>query len=301
MATGFTEFLDNFVKNHDNRQLLALPLAILAVSLIILLVSFLSSGSPVTLGMEFQGGTQVSLETTDSPAVLKEAFSSYPLIDVRQAGGRVVLEFGVMDNDKQRQLEKDVMSRYSNVEIRQIGPVYGKDLQVQALWALFISFIGMSIVVFLLFRSPVPSFAVILSAFSDITIALAFMKVAGVELSLGTLAALLMLIGYSVDSDILLTNRVLKRRGTIEEKVSRAIETGITMTSTVLVALMAMYVVSTYLYLIIPSFTQIPLLSQISIVLLAGLFADIMNTWLLNTGILRWYAMKPEFKGRYNR
>jgi preprotein translocase subunit SecF len=301
MATGFTEFLDNFVKKHDDRQLLAFPLAILAVSLIILLVSFLSSGSPVTLGMEFQGGTQVSLETTDSPAVLKEAFSSYPLIDARQAGGRVVLDFGVMDNEKQRQLEKDVMSRYSNVEIRQIGPVYGKDLQVQALWAIFISFIGMSIVVFLLFRSPVPSLAVILSAFSDITIALAFMKVAGVELSLGTLAALLMLIGYSVDSDILLTNRVLKRRGTIEEKVSRAIETGVTMTSTVLVALLAMYVVSTYLYLIIPSFTQIPLLSQISIVLLAGLFADIMNTWLLNTGILRWYAMKPEFKGRYNR
>jgi preprotein translocase subunit SecF len=62
-----------------------------------------------------------------------------------------------------------------------------------------------------------------------------------------------------------------------------------------------MYAVSTYLYLIIPSFTQITLLSQISVVLLAGLIADIMNTWLLNTGILRWYAMKPEFKGRYNR
>ncbi|OEU41387.1 preprotein translocase subunit SecF [Methanosarcina sp. Ant1] len=301
MATGFTEFLDNFVKNHDNRQLLAFPLAILAVSLIILLVSFLSSGSPVTLGMEFQGGTQVSLETTDSPDVLKEAFSSYPLIDSRQAGNRVILEFGVMDNEKQRQLEKDVTTRYSNVEIRQIGPIYGQELQVQAIQALIISFIGMAIVVFLLFRSLVPSFAVILSAFSDIMIALAFMNVAGVELSLGTLAALLMLIGYSVDSDILLTNRVLKRRGTVEEKVSRAIETGVTMTSTVLVALLAMYLVSTYLYLILPSFTQIPLLSQISIVLLAGLFADIMNTWLLNTGILRWYVHKPEFKGRYNR
>lgn len=301
MATGFTEFLDNFVKNHDDRQLLAFPLAILAVSLIILLVSFVNSGSPVTLGMEFQGGTQVSLETTDSPDVLKEAFSSYPLIDSRQAGNRVILEFGVMDNEKQRQLEKDVTTRYSNVEIRQIGPIYGQELQVQAIQALIISFIGMAIVVFLLFRSLVPSFAVILSAFSDIMIALAFMNVAGVELSLGTLAALLMLIGYSVDSDILLTNRVLKRRGTVEEKVSRAIETGVTMTSTVLVALLAMYLVSTYLYLILPSFTQIPLLSQISIVLLAGLFADIMNTWLLNTGILRWYVHKPEFKGRYNR
>ncbi len=306
MATGFTELLDNFVTNHDDRQLLALPLTILAVSLIILLYSFVHTGSPVTLGMEFQGGTQISVETTDSPAALKEAYSSYPIMDARQTGSRVIMDFGVMDDAKQRQLEQDIAKEvtskhYSNVQINQVGPIYGQELQAQAIEALIISFIGMAIVVFLLFRTPTPSFAVILSAFSDIMIALAFMKVVGVELSLGTLAALLMLIGYSVDSDILLTNRVLKRRGTVNDKISGAIHTGVTMTSTALVALVVMYVVSTYLYLIVPSFTQITLLSQISIVLIAGLFADIMNTWLLNTGILRWYAMKPEFKGRYNR
>ncbi len=301
MATGLTELLDNFVKNHDDRQLLALPLAVLAVSLVVLLVSYISSGSPVILGMEFQGGTQISVETTDSPATLEKMYSSYPITDVRQAGSRVVMQFGIMDNEQQAQLEKDVMSRYSNVQIQQVGPIYGKDLQSQALKALVISFIGMAIVVFLLFRTFIPSFAVILSAFSDIAIAAAFMRVVGVELSLGTLAALLMLIGYSVDSDILLTNRVIKRRGPVEEKVSRAMHTGITMTTTTLVALAVMYIVSTFSYLVIPSFSQITLLSQISIVLIAGLFADMMNTWLLNTAILRWYVMKPEFKGRYNR
>ncbi|WP_292387254.1 protein translocase subunit SecF [Methanosarcina sp. UBA5] len=302
MATGLTELLDNFVKNHDDRQLLALPLAILAVSLIILLFSFVNSGSPVKLGMEFQGGTQISVETTDSPSVLKETFSSYPITDALQAGSRVIMDFGVMEDKQLVQLEKDIAShKYTNVQIQQIGATYGQDLQKQAAHAVIISFIGMSIIVFLLFRTLVPSFAVILSAFSDIMIAAAFMRVAGIELSLGTLAALLMLIGYSVDSDILLTNRVLKRRGTVQEKVSRAIETGVTMTSTALVALLVMHIVSTYLYLIIPSFAQISLLSQISSVLIAGLIADIMNTWLLNTGILRWYALKPEFRGRYDR
>lgn len=301
MATVLTELLDNFVKNHDNRQLLAIPLAILAVSLVILLVSFMSSGSPVNLGMEFQGGTQISVETADSPAKLEEMYSSYDITDVRQAGSRVVMQFGVMDKEQQRQLENDITSRYSNVQIQQVGPIYGRDLQVQAVRALIISFIGMSLVAFLLFRTLIPSLAIILSAFSDIMIAAAFMKVAGIELSLGTLAALLMLIGYSVDSDILLTNRVLKRRGTIEEKISRAMQTGITMTTTTLAALAVMYIVSTYSYLVIPSFTQITLLSQISIVLIAGLIADMMNTWLLNTGILRWYVSKPELRGRYNR
>ena len=302
MATGLAEILDNFVKSHDDRQLLALPLAILAVSLAILLVSFVSSGSPVKLGMDFQGGTQISIETTDSPAVLEKTYSSYPITDVRQTGSRVIMQFGIMDDEQQRQLEKDITShKYSNVQIQQVGPIYGKTLQVQALEALIISFIGMGIVVFLLFRTFIPSCAVILSAFSDIAIAAAFMRVAGIELSLGTLAALLMLIGYSVDSDILLTNRVIKRRGTVEEKVSKAMHTGITMTTTTLAALVSMYIVSTFSYLVISSFTQITLLSQISIVLIAGLIADMMNTWLLNTGILRWYAMKPEFRGRYNR
>ncbi len=301
MATGLTEFLDNFVKSHDNRQLLAFPLAVLAISLVVLLVSFVSSGSPLILGMEFQGGTQISLETTESPAVLENMYSSYPITDVRQAGSRVIMQFGIMDNEQQRQLEEDVMGRYSNVQIQQVGPVYGQELQVQALQALFISFIGMAIIVFLIFRTLIPSAAVILSAFSDIAIAAAFMRVAGIELSLGTLAALLMLIGYSVDSDILLTNRVLKRRGPVEEKISRAMHTGITMTTTTLAALTAMFIVSTFAYLVVPSFTQITLLSQISIVLIAGLFADMMNTWLLNTGILRWYSLKREFRGRYNR
>lgn len=301
MAKGLAEILDNFVKSHNDRQLLALPLAILAVALIILLVSFVRTGSPVSLGMDFQGGTQISIETTDSPAVLEKMYSSYPLSDVRQTGSRVIMQFGVMDSNQQDKLEKDISSHYSNVQIQQVGPTYGKTLQIQALQALVISFIGMAIVVFLLFRTFVPSFAVILSAFSDIAIAAAFMKVAGIELSLGTLAALLMLIGYSVDSDILLTNRVLKRRGMVDEKVSKAMHTGITMTSTTLAALASMYVVSNFSYLVMSSYTQITLLSQISIVLIAGLFADIMNTWLLNTGILRWYALKPEFKGRYNR
>ena len=302
MATGLAEILDNFVKSHNDRQLLALPLAILAVSLVILLVSLVSSGSPVKLGMDFQGGTQISIETTDSPAVLEKTYSSYPITDVRQTGSRVIMQFGIMDDEQQRQLEKDITSHnYSNVQIQQVGPIYGKTLQVQALEALVISFIGMGIVVFLLFRTFVPSFAVILSAFSDIVIAAAFMRVSGIELSLGTLAALLMLIGYSVDSDILLTNRVLKRRGAVEEKVSKAMHTGITMTTTTLAALASMYIVSTFSYVVIPSFTQITLLSQISIVLIAGLIADMMNTWLLNTGILRWYVMKPEFRGRYNR
>jgi preprotein translocase subunit SecF len=116
------------------------------------------------------------------------------------------------------------------------------------------------------------------------------MNIVGIELSLGTVAALLMLIGYSVDSDILLTTRVLKRRGTPQENISNAMHTGVTMTTTTLAALVAMYIISTFSYVLSPTFSQITLLSNISIVLIFGLVADMMNTWMLNTSILRWHV-----------
>ncbi|HJH31212.1 MAG TPA: protein translocase subunit SecF [Methanosarcinaceae archaeon] len=290
MAFSLAESLDSFIKKHDNRQLLTIPITVFVLSILVLAFTFASTGAPVNLGMEFKGGTMIAVTTGESTLSIEAKYSEYPIIDARSAGERVMMRFGPMDNKVQRALEDDITSSYSDVEIKQIGAVYGSALQLQALKAVVISFLGMATVVFLIFRTAVPSIAVVLSALSDITIAAAFMNLAGIQLSLGTVAALLMLIGYSVDSDILLTTRVLKRRGTVEEKVSRAMHTGITMTTTTLAALVVMYLVSTYSYLIFSSLPQISLLSDISIVLIFGLAADIMNTWLLNTAILRWHV-----------
>jgi preprotein translocase subunit SecF len=140
----------------------------------------------------------------------------------------------------------------------------------------------MAIVVFLIFRTIVPSAAVVISAFADMAMTAAAMNLFGIQLSLGTTAALLMLIGYSVDSDILLTSRVLKRKGTFDEKVSGAFRTGIIMTTTTFGAIFAMWVVSWI--------GGIEIIHVISKVLLIGLLFDVMNTWLTNVGILKWYV-----------
>ncbi len=290
MEVGLTERLDSFVKKHNDRQLVAIPLAIFAISLLILALTFATSGSPVKLGMEFKGGTMISAETGESLQTIEQKYADYPINDIRQAGSRVIMQFGPMSSELQQELISDVIDSYENVEINQIGPVYGESLQQQAIKAVIISFIGMAIIVFLIFKTFVPSIIVVMSALSDIFIAAAFMNIAGIELSLGTVAALLMIIGYSVDSDILLNTRVLKRRGTTPENISNALHTGVTMTSTTLAALVVMYLVSTYSYLLSSSLSQITILSDISIVLIFGLVADLINTWMLNTSILRWHV-----------
>ena len=189
-----------------------------------------------------------------------------------------------MDDAKYKDLSTLINQKYPDASINQIGETFGKTLQSQAVLALIFSFIGMAIVVFLSFRTFVPSVAVVLSAFADMVMTAAVMNIVGIPLSLGTVAALLMLIGYSVDSDILLTNRVLKRQGKLNDKLTGAFHTGIIMTTTTLAAVTAMFLVSW--------FGSVQILTEISAVLLIGLVFDVMNTWLTNVGILKWYVLK---------
>jgi preprotein translocase subunit SecF len=150
--------------------------------------------------------------------------------------------------------------------------------------AMIFAFLFMAITVFVVFREPVPSVAIILAALCDILIALGGMSIFKIPLSIASVGALLMLIGYSVDTDILLTTRLLKRReGTVEERAKNAMYTGLTMSFAAIAAMGILFVVTKIL---MPEATT---LSNISAVLVIGLIGDILSTWLMNLGILKTY------------
>ncbi|MDV0446103.1 Protein-export membrane protein SecF [Methanimicrococcus sp. At1] len=300
MKFSLYNYIHPFVQKTENKKLIAIPLAVLAVALIIIAFTTLKTGSPLALGMDFVGGTQFSVTTTLTEEQLEDMFSGYPLNDIRISGNRAILQFSQMEDDAYGALSASIRSNsaFKDIEERQVAPIYSEQLQKTALLAVVLSFIGMAVVVFILFRQVVPSLAVILSAASDIIIPIAFMDLFGIELTLGTVAALLMLIGYSVDSDILLTNKVLKRSGNLDDKIAGAMKTGLLMTTTTVAAFFVMFIVSTFAHYIIPGIPPIPLLSQISLIVLIGLLADILNTWFLNTGILRAYITHPKTKSK---
>lgn len=273
------------INRYTPGQMVALPLALLFLSLIFLAFNTVSTGLPVEPGIDFAGGVAVTVFTSDTKGEIEDFFSDFPLKSVGESvnNGKYLI-FEYMSDDQFRLLTDRIADRYPDARIDQIGETFGKTLQGQALFALVLSFVGMSIIVFAAFKTVVPSVAVTLSAFSDIVISAAFMDLLGITLSLGTTAALLMLIGYSVDSDILLTTRLLKRKGKVSEKLQGAFRTGFIMTTTTLTAIAAMFIVSWI--------GQVAIIREISTVLLIGLIVDLMNTWLLNAGILKWHLLR---------
>ena len=279
---------------YSNRQLAAIPLGVLFAALVVIAATFALTGAPVDPGVEFTGGTELRV-AVDAPSndaardQIQSAFSTQPeaIQSVAAAEQTYIVTFEAGDGSgpSTTQLEQQAESAgFEILSIDAVGPSFGADTQQTALFGVVVAFLGMSLLVFAMFRSFVPSIAVVISAFSDIVIPVALMNLLGIELSLGTVAALLMIIGYSVDSDILLNNHVIRRSGSFYESVASAMRTGVTMTLTSLAAMVVMTITATLF--------GIQLLASIGIILVFGLTADLMNTYMLNLSLLRWWKFE---------
>ncbi|EMA58796.1 preprotein translocase subunit SecF [Halorubrum distributum JCM 13561] len=282
--------------DYSNRQLAAVPLAFLVLALAIIGGWVVATGAPANMGLEFTGGVElrVAADGGDVEQQVQTAFDREPdsvrtiLSDDVDEGRVVVVTFQATENDPEGfasnlQDQADAAG-FTTLAVDQVSASFASDTARTALFGVALAFLGMSVLVFALFRTFVPSLAVVASAFSDLVIPIAAMNLLGIEMTLGTIAALLMIIGYSVDSDILLNDSVLRRTGEFYESVSRAMRTGVTMTLTSIAAMVVMAIVA--------SVFGVGLLRDIGIILSIGLCADLMNTYLLNVSLLRWYKFE---------
>ncbi|MCX6800995.1 MAG: hypothetical protein NTZ73_02310 [Candidatus Diapherotrites archaeon] len=181
----------------------------------------------------------------------------------------------------------DKLSLGKNVEfqMREVSPTLGKASLESALFISLLGAIALLIIIFVSFRQVVPSAAIIQSMIFDVLAGLTGMALLGIPLSLLTISTLLMVVGYSVDSDIMLTSRILKgKSGTPSERATISMKTGLTMTGTTMAALIPMLAIS-YFY-------QIDIVFQIAAVLFFGQIGDVIATWFMNTSILLWFVEK---------
>ena len=153
-------------------------------------------------------------------------------------------------------------------------------------WLLIVPAILIGALLIVLYaKYSIPSVAVILAAFSTIIFTIAVVDLVQMRISTAGIAAFLMLVGYSVDTDILLSTRVLKNStGTVYERIVSTFKTGITMTGTTFAAAFVSLI-----------FSQSAVIREIMIIICIGLIADVLFTWVQNAGVLRWHL---EMRGR---
>ncbi len=276
------------------KALLLITLLLIPAALGVLAYSKITTGDYFHKGISLKGGESYTFPVTtdiDIPELQQFLSQQQPQADITIRG---VSEFGKLtaliiesSDINEAELLASVKSRGIDTEHyskESIGASLGQVFFKQTIIALLAAFALMAIVVFITFRSLLPSSFVILAVVSTTIETLAVVSLLNIPLSTAGIAAFLMLIGYSVDTDILLTNRALSRKeGTLLSRIYSAMKTGMTMTLTAIVTTTIAYI-----------FSDSDVIKQIMLILTIGLLFDMLNTWIQNVAILRVYFARKE-------
>ena len=190
-----------------------------AFSILLLLASIGSlSVRGLNWGLDFTGGTLVEVHYSDS-APLEEIRSN---LDSGGFAGAVVVSFGTdqdvlirlpqgySDKDGARLLEQLQASYSGNVELRRIefvGPQVGEELREQGGLAMLMA-LGL-VMLYVAFRFQFKfSMGAVVALAHDVLITLGFFSITGIEFDLTVLAALLAVIGSSLNDTIVVSDRI---------------------------------------------------------------------------------------------
>jgi len=228
------------------KQLMILPFGILMLAFIIIGLQIISTGDFVDKDVSLKGGLTITVLTEQAineknlESQLKEKFPDSDIVvrSLSKLGTQVGLIIDASDTETSNLVDflRTKITDFDNLHsVESTGPSLGRSFFRQTMFSILFALFLMALVVFYYFRTFVPSLAVVLAAFSDIVVTIAIMNLLNIKLSTAGIAALLMLIGYSVDTDILLSTRVLKRKeGTVSDRMIGALKTGLTMNATTL-------------------------------------------------------------------
>jgi preprotein translocase subunit SecF len=228
-------------------------------------------GSPVPLGVDFKGGTQVRMQFKQAPdlnkirsATLAAGIKDASVVNYDDPKNNEVLISLPMQHDEssldtgRQQIMSALQADYdssidaSNVrDVAVVGPTVGKQLKSKALLATLYSMGGMLIYLWFRFQL-IYGVAAVVACFHDTLITVGAFALLDKEISLTVIAAILTLIGYSMNDTIVVFDRIrenlrLSRRESLPDVVNRSINQ--TLSRTVLTSgLTFLTVLSLYIF-----------------------------------------------------
>jgi preprotein translocase subunit SecF len=283
-----------YSKNY--KLLMIIPIILLVLSLSFLGVKYAVTGEIMPRDIGLKGGV-VATVYTDKQFDINALKSSVDTeINTRIltdfATGKQVgfsVETSELKSDQLKPLLENFVGfklNQDNFSIEETSSSLGESFFFQLLLANLFAFILMGIAVFVGFRTFIPSIAVIFSAFTDIVVTLGIISLLNIEISAAGIVAFLLVIGYSVDTDILLTTRMIKRRQPVLfERMLSSLKTGLTMTFATIIALTAGLIIS-----------NSSIIKEMFTIIIIALFIDILTTYLTNAGILILYCKKKDIR-----
>lgn len=172
-------------------------------------------GSVMNFGIDFTGGTMISLRFAEPVSVkgVREVLTKYGLEQsiIQKAGKNdIYIRTGEVERNVRVKIIDDLREEFGEVELLEadtIGPVIGRELRTQALWALLIASLG--IIIYVSFRFEFKyAVAALLALYHDALITAGVIALLWRNIETPFVAAILTIMGYSINDTIVIFDRI---------------------------------------------------------------------------------------------
>ena len=179
-----------------------------------------------------------------------------------------------------------------------VGPQVGRELQQKAIWAIVLSTLAMGVYLWLRFDLMF-GVAAVVCIVHDVTVSLAFLGMINGEFSLNIVAALLLIVGYSINDTVVTYDRVrenrrkVKTRMTLEEQLNLAMNQ--TLSRTILTSFSVIIVLIALILFggkVIHEFAEILLIGVI-----AGTYSTVTIVPAVAVAWNKWTGRKHDISG----
>lgn len=264
---------------------------------------FLLATKGLNYGIDFSGGTLVQVRYDKSAPIdkIRDAFSTNEVLknaSVTEFGGpnEVVVRFSGSSSDIGSDIGqsiKEILKPTGEVEIRRVdivGPKVGGELRQKALMAILISFGAVLIYIALRFEWRF-ALAAVISEIHDIVITMGAISLFSIDVNLDTLAAILTVLGYSLNDTIIIFDRIREGINTsksndiqsiINESVSATLSRTILTSGTTFMVVMTLYIFGG------------DMINGFSFVLLVGVLIGTLSSIYIASAFLIWLKFSVE-------
>tara|TARA_B100001758_G_scaffold226958_1_gene220022 strand:+ start:36 stop:938 length:903 start_codon:yes stop_codon:yes gene_type:complete len=249
--------LENISFNKYYKLFNIISFVLIVFSLILLLFKGLN------YGVDFKGGTLIELRTSDKNITISQIRKSFLKMNL---GDVSIKEFGKKNdylvkfekknennpnliNEIKLELSKDIGNNFNFRRVENVGPKVSSELLKSGIIAILLSLTAMLIYIWIRFEWQF-SIGAIIALFHDVILTLGIFSLFNLEINLSIVAAVLTIVGYSMNDSVVIFDRVrenLKKYSdikifnltnlSINETLSRTIITS----ATTLLALLSIY------------------------------------------------------------
>lgn len=272
----------NFIKNRK------IAYTISTVIILVGLISIIFRG--FNFGIDFSGGTlfQLKFDKPVSTAEIRKVLGEFNLSQStiqKLSENEFVIRTENIDTERRKEILSVLKEKLANPEalrMETVGPIIGEDLKRSSLYALIFAFIGIILYVTLRFEFKF-SIVSILALFHDCLIVLGIFSLLRKEITIQVVAAILTIIGYSVNDTIVILDRLReniksKTRETFENLINLSINQ--TLTRTIFTTLTTIFPILTLYF-----FGGI-ILSDFALALLLGMVAGTYSSIFISSPLL---------------